>query len=400
MSGVLEAPVSESIQVESGLPRLHKPNYRQTIIRCTLAILLTLCALEGWARYTISIGRPNVGPTSEYDKAYMLARTPLPAGKQLIVVVGGSFSKRAVYAEHIEKELMNAGYNVEVRNLATKACSAYEQLSLVELAAKSCGKPALIIADFRPLAFVKSYMRRTVDYEKVRFDESFAGRRYELGKNTDLVSKLEDFAESNFYLIGYRRTLRYSLLSWMSLLFDSEKFRITRANRSDSQEGESKRGWSPNFQIAYAPFFKPGNPGFKKRVGIIAEMVSPLPLVFTDEYTMPLRTFCAEKNIPLLYVWEPVHPVFAQMYEQAGVPVNKLKEQLQRLGTHPNTYVFDAHEVDKNADHFNSIDHVNYLGAMVFSDSLAQFLKQPPFSDFFPQNELADTEPADSMTAD
>ncbi len=381
--------VSEDIHIEDGLPRLHKPNYRETVLRCTIAILLTLCVLEGFARYTISIGHPNMGPTAEFDKAYVLAQKPATPGKQLIVVVGGSFSKRAVYSEYIEQQMAKAGYDVEVRNLATVACSVYEQLALLERATKSAGKPALVIADFRPLAFVSNYLKRTIDYEKVRFDESYTGRRCELAAKNDPLSKLQDFAESNSYLIGYRRTLRYTLMSWMSLLFDSEHFRFKRATRTDELEGQSPHGWSPVFEIMDSSELVEGKKGFEDRVKMVSDLCSPAPISWTDEYSLPLRNFCTKNNIPLMYVWEPVHPALSGIYEKAGVPLDGFKSRLEHLTKYPNVFAFDAHDIDPAGDHYKSIDHVNYRGALVFSEGLSEALESAPFNSFFHRTQIA-----------
>jgi hypothetical protein len=377
-------PVSEKVQSQDflTLPRLHsiyEASPINTAVRCVAAILLTLFCLELCARFIVSIGSPRQGPNPAYDIKYGLARLPLEPGKKLILCVGGSYTKRALYPELIEKELKHAGADVDMRNLASVACSPQEQLSLLKAAVEKNGKPALVISDLRLLAFNKNYLAKTVDYERLVFEESYLGRRTTLGAAPDLRSHFVDFAERQSYLIGYRSYLRSLFLNWAMYLAQSEDVRTARASRLDLFEGYSTKGWSAGYQIGEFKALNPGQKQFEQDVVDIKGCLGPQPIVWSDEVTKPIRDYCRSQSIPLLFVWMPVHPKLEPIYLEAGAPFSKFAELFDGLRQYDNTFYVDLHDVDNDDLDFISIDHVNYRGAQVFSQRLAQELEQRPF---------------------
>jgi hypothetical protein len=375
----LEADISE---LEKALPHLHKPNHGMRVLRCVAAIVCTLLALEIMARFMVSVGGPYAGPTIDFDRSYALAIRPCPPARQLIVCIGGSFTKRSVYSELIEQRLRGCGIDAEIRNLATVACSAQEQLALLQAAAKHAKKPVLVISDLRPLAFESHYLTTTIGYEKLRFDESFIGRRTEYGARPDLLGKITDFAERNIYLMGYRSYLRYTLLNWMPLVFDSERTRLERLSKADRQIGQSEHGWGPVFEMLDPKHQVLGDKQFEETVQSVKDLIGPAPFTWTYDYSRPLTTYCHAEKIPLLYVWEPVHRSMQTAYSRAGAPLTKFQELFCSLPKKaPGTFYLDLHDSDLRDDHFKNIDHVNSQGAMAFSELLSTYLLKPPFSE-------------------
>ncbi len=287
------------------------------------AIVLTLFCLELCARFVVSIGSPKLGPNPAYDMKYALASRPREPGKKLILAVGGSYTKRALYPELVEQKLKMAGLGIDMRNLASVACSPEEQLSLLKAAVDKAGKPALVISDLRLLAFNKNYLDKTVDYERVVFEESYRGRRTTLGAAPDAWSHVVDFAERHIYLLGYRSYLRSLLLNWAVYLAQSEEIRTARASRLDLFEGYSSKGWSAGYEIGDFQALNPGQKMFEKDLVDVKGCLGPPPIVWTDEATKPIRDYCRAQNIPLLFVWTPVHPKLELIYTAAGAPFSK-----------------------------------------------------------------------------
>ena len=182
-------------KLEHSLPRSPRKTRAYLVLRCLASVLVTLLVLEGLARFIVSVSGAYVGPSIEFDRAYALAQQPCPADRQLVVCIGGSFSKRALYPELIEKRFNEANLNIEVRNLSTVACSSYEQVALLRAATEHVKRPVLVISDLRALAFEKHYLEKTIAYEKLRFDESYVGRRIKLGDKKDLFSQFKNWSE-------------------------------------------------------------------------------------------------------------------------------------------------------------------------------------------------------------
>lgn len=76
-------------------PRSRHLQRANLVLRCLAAIIATALVLEAAARFVVSVSGAYVGPSIEFDRAYALAQQPCPPSRQLIVCIGGSFSKRA-----------------------------------------------------------------------------------------------------------------------------------------------------------------------------------------------------------------------------------------------------------------------------------------------------------------
>ncbi len=370
-------------KLEHSLPRSPRDNRAYLVLRCLASVFVTLLVLEGYARFIVSVSGAYVGPSIEFDRAYALAQQPCAADRQLVVCIGGSFSKRALYPELIENRFKEANLNVEVRNLATVACSSYEQVALLRAATEHAKKPVLVISDLRALAFEKHYLDKTIGYEKLRFDESYVGRRIKLGDRKDLFSQFKNYIEKNFYLIGYRTYLRYTVMCWIAPVFNSEQFRFTRLMRGDHLDGQSPHGWGPVFEFNEPQNLTEGHKQFNDLVKLISDLLGPAPHQWTYDYTKPVEQYCAAQHIPLLYVWEPVHPAMSKVFEKAGAPLPIFQKLLTTIGGMPNTYFLDWHASDSDVHHFKNMDHVNYQGAITFSEMLSSQLLKPPYRSFF-----------------
>ena len=148
-------------------------------------------------------------------------------------------------------------------------------------------------------------------------------------------------------------------------------------------DGQSPHGWGPVFEFNEPQKLTEGHKEFADLVKLIGDLPGPAPHQWTYDYTKPVEQYCTAKHIPLLYVWEPVHPAMSKVFEEAGAPLAIFQNFLTTIGGMPNTYFLDRHASDSDVHHFKNMDHVNYQGAITFSEKLSNQLLQPPFRSFF-----------------
>ncbi|MGH9549714.1 MAG: hypothetical protein ACRD3W_10080, partial [Terriglobales bacterium] len=239
-----------------------------------------------------------------------------------------------------------------------------------------CGKPVLVISDVRPAAFTPFFEEHSGKSESRTFNESYLGRRY--SARSDAAAKLNNELERVSYLYGFRSYLRESLLHWMQMVAQPEVWRRQSLATQESHDGCSMNGWTPRFQVMSETALVPGDPEFERIVNRLESLVGKQPFHWTDRSTEQIRAFCADKHVPLLFVWYPTHPMLKEAWSKAGVDSDEFGSIFRRLCS-KNVYFLDMHNADQDIHHFYTRDHLNAYGAIKFSDLFANQLLKPPF---------------------
>ncbi len=97
---------------------------------------------------------------------------------------------------------------------------------------------------------------------------------------------------------------------------------------------------------------------------------------WTDNYIEEFIKYCAGKNVPVLLVWMPVHPVWSQNFEKySPYSIEEVNRRIHRLiSRYPNVWYYDLHTLDPNTDHYYNLTHLNAAGAIQVTDQLAKII--------------------------
>ena len=95
---------------------------------------------------------------------------------------------------------------------------------------------------------------------------------------------------------------------------------------------------------------------------------------WTDAYFLQLQRYCRAQGIPLLMVWLPEHPITAEYHRRLGVSDAMLDRQFRLLFDRTQTGYVSFHRLLTRSDQFHTPDHVNPLGAMPLTETMAAFL--------------------------
>lgn len=350
----------------------------RTVVRKVCLILLSAVAVlllcEAVARILVTVGRPVQGGSRDFDSKYAIALSPSEHNRPTIFCVGDSLISRAIYAELLSARLRDSGIDVNVRNLAVCGSCPGDECFLLKRAIDSGVWAQAVIYDVTPVAlkadpfFVRGY--------SARLSESYIGNRF-LAEPTDLLGQLQRILCQNSYLVGYRGYIKEQLQSTIDRACTPGKH-LAQSLIGKIMAETSPCGWAPAYTTAEVDDLndgvedRPAWPGLPN-----ARKSNPIsPYVYERG---PIKEFCAERGIPLIFVWLPAHPLAAKMIlKQLGMSTQDCQRAFASAAKTPGTWFLDLHDIDQDPRHFMDLTHLNAAGAIATTERLSEILKVPP----------------------
>ncbi len=248
-----------------------------------------------------------------------------------------------------------------------------EQLFILKSVLDRGVKPQAVICDVVPAALGSS--GQIANAYQTRLIDSCLGKR-SIGSRSDPRVLMEQFLTSMFYIYGYRSYIKEQLTRLLGRVFAPGETGRHVPYYSVFREA-SPNGWAPSYRVA-------GEDGLRRSIARRSRSeVSRRDLSGTIpsyECARSLQEFCAQRSIPLLFVWLPVHPIAAQYYR---THLNLSPEECHNaFAAAAELYgggFLDIHDTDHDPYHFCDFDHLNAAGAIHATERIAQALTASPF---------------------
>ena len=382
---VLDRP---PVQDETPPRALPTSSQRSTIARIILstlaAIVITIGLLEIGARLLVVSAIPRQAHNPEFDAKFVVAKTPIPAqdtGKPLIFV-GGSYVRTGVYSELLRSLLQEKGIPVYPKNLGTSASSVLEHMTLLKTAVQSCTQTPVVFYDLRQESFSRGFQQNLELNSTSQFLDCYMGRKYATA-NPDLLTRLQVMLEDNFCLVRQRGFLRHKLINLVPVLFRFDKEyeeAMVRGNDSSLILPVSDMGTIlvPVFsQSKFDKFF--AEFGGDEH----GDLMHWNGMDWSDDWLNTVKTYCREKNIPLVLLWMPEYMPQNKVSDQSRTRCRELAAHYAKLADNEHVWLIDMHDIDKQRNHFRDPFHCNTVGAITTTEELAKRLIEPDLRRLF-----------------
>lgn len=320
------------------------------LVQVVIVAVVTVCLLEGLARVIAAVGQYNPLTTDEFYVKKALAETP-GAGPS-ILFMGSSYTDRSIYADLLTEHLHHGGYAATVKNLAMlgRGGAPQAQLALLQASVKSAGKPVAVFYDISPLL-------------------GFLAER----EQQNLLPP-----ESMPYLLLYREKYASLLRALPSVITapDTTPPGVFGAR----QDHISPAGWNPNFGLVDSASLAQSIDVRKKLIG--QEKFG----ADCFEMLAPVRDYCAQNGVPLIFVWYPTMQASDDLYAEHGVAAEDFARQCQDFANKSQTSFLNLH-LKMNRLSFSDCDHVNVNGAEALTEKMARILMSDPFRRVLPRSQ-------------
>lgn len=346
---------------------------RSRLLRRLLVILVSVCAtlaaLEATARFLVVLGHPPQGLSRQFDRKLAQATLPPDGDKPVVFFMGTSLTSRAVYADLLAARLAEAGIDADVRNIACSATWPKDEVFLLKQAMEAGNKPSLVVCDLAPSA-LNIDRRYSTDYSPGLLD-SYVGRS-QVKQPHDVPGIVDQLLNRNSFLYAYRGYLKEQLAGLFDKVFSPGKELTPGVLATVSAEEDvSPYGWAPAYRVA-------GPKGLKERVVVRDRQLKNIARrrvradIANYDWAAPLQQFCSDNNIPLVFVWLPVHPVGEEFYRlHLNLSFQDCEEAFLAAAKRSGSIVLDLHDSDTDPYHFVDFEHLNPAGAAQVTERIA-----------------------------
>lgn len=343
-------------------------------IRVTLAsIFIVLLMFELFARFLVALGDPVQFCDSEFDSKWQIASHVQNPKTPQIFVLGTSYSERAVYSELITERLQKQGIDVNITNLASSGSFAKDWLFQLKTALKHSSSCKAVVIEVSKMGFLLPPSTNEV-YRKELLDSYLSFLLAEPKNPKELLIACLNTVSYAFRYRGYLK----SLTSEMPInMLSGDAGRKNWVNTATHCEF-SKSGWGPGYNFVTAEALEFSKSERTKTVELFLQQL--------DRKQMPYGSiksaveFCRKENIPVIFLWLPVHPEFDRWYtETTKISAEQFKNVILREAKACNAKLIDVHSFSDQSS-FHDGDHVNAMGAVKVSDTIAQLLSGPEFA--------------------
>lgn len=375
-TSLLDPPVQQNDEgfVVTDVPA-PQPKRRSYQIRLTLAtIFIVLLLFELSTRFLVALGDPVQFCDSEYDSKWQIATHVQNPQTPQIFMLGTSYTERGVYSELITERLRKAGVDVNVTNLASSGCLAKDGLFQLKTALKHSSKCKAVVIEVSEIGFLIPAMTNHT-YRK-ELNDSYSA--FLLAEPKTPTEHLIAILNTLSYGFRYRSYLK-SLTSDIPIkMLSGDDARRNWANTATHNEC-SKSGWGPGYKFV-------DKEGLElSKLARVPVMELCLPQLDRKQmpygHIKPAAEFCAKEHIPIIFLWLPVHSEFERWFEKTTkISTSQFKEVVLREAKAFNARVIDVHSLQDDSS-FGDGDHLNALGAIKVSESIAQALIGPEFDE-------------------
>lgn len=353
---------------------LKKGESRKTVIlkqslHVLLALLLLFAAMESAVRILLTFAHPPRGPSYEFDRKLIVARYPAEANRELLLVTGTSLASTGIYSDLLGARLRKSGRNVAIRNIACSGIWPEDQLFLLKQSIATGLKPRAVICDLVPVAINADGPFTRL--HSPAFQESF------VGKTEANPDKFQACLNRTFYLYSYRAYLKQQLASVFERIFTPQKFfniDIPTTPRSEA----SSLGWLPSVNVSDDDSIRNAfrKPARIKQIQDIPRKHGAKPVY---EWVGKITDYCKSENIPVVFVWLPVHPVANEYYQKhLGLSLTECRDTFAEAVREGDAAFLDLHDLDHDPAHFTDFEHLNSAGTVATTEELARIWTASP----------------------
>jgi hypothetical protein len=393
----MQATEVSNVQVKLSIPKpAPSPDPPSAILKrlrlYAAVFLMTLLLCEAGARFITALAQPPMRlPLSLYRKAD-LAQKPPDTNRPGLLFLGNSLMYMALYPELLGARLTDAGVPVEVRNLASPSNSSFMDLVLLKKAVESGFKPRVVFLG-AGIDFLRELdTGKTVNRLEQTFRENYL-YRCQLTKPTGMTGKAECMVEKLSYLYRYRGHFKEMLNELPNMLLKPE--RVNRkenwtAPKEDYVHFEiSQSGWSPAFRVYSREAYQ--QEMVRSRTGQVTIAKLKASLEETRRYRQQppfqeLVAYCEQQGISIVLVALPGYSYPG--LNLSSPPEYRKIQQLDRqtasayLKKHPMIRLIDL-SADDDPSHYIDRGHMNAVGAVTFTERLAEVLKSESYRQLF-----------------
>lgn len=349
---------------------------RKKLLFALAIIVLNIFLLEAGTRLLAVHAKPTLGKTASFDRKFQLAAKKHEDVPE-ILMLGDSLMYFTLYPELMDILLSkNLSTPVNSLNLASPSTTPEMNLLLLKQVVAHSGKPRLVLYNFSPRIFNGN---KPQDEYDLAFQRSYYRRCYDEHPQTGLDS-VRCFMEKNFALARYRDFLKSEMEKMPRTLFMfNERLEFPSSNKSELEI--SDKGWAPAYQIRGTGEIRAeydNNPEvestFKKELGNYQ---------WSTKAFQPLLTYCEKHKIPVVIIWFPENELMARYYRQIGLSEAMLANKLQNMADDHSIYFLNLRNQNLRDIEFSDLDHLNPLGAVEVTKTMAHLLSQLPYRYFF-----------------
>jgi hypothetical protein len=367
-----KAPGNSIAGTSSNEAMVSKKYILHKIFIASFVVLLTFLSAEGVARLLVSLAIPAQSHGKDFDAKYYLAKRKLDEKKPILSIVGNSLSDWGIYSEFLASEIKNKGYDIQVQNFSAEGNTTEQNIFLLKTSIKAGSRPNLVLYSLHPAHFSKAFLKaesKPVE-STLLFEKSYIGGCLYPEKSS-WQQKFRCFFKKSSYLYRYRGFLKNELAALPDILRSPEK-RLKLDFRDRPTVEVSPGGWRPVYTVfterEFAQKYK--QPPEHLRLEYFDH------IQWTDETLIKMAAFCKREKIPLVAIWLPQHPSVKQYYAKHHISQEYFLVRFKSLSESLGIRFMDFHQAFPDSDKFYSPDHLNTLGAISFTQQLADRLAE------------------------
>jgi hypothetical protein len=341
-----------------------------------LGILIPLIVLEMVARIVVSLEPPvRFGWVAADETVRLAMQSATHPTHKCILILGDSLASNGIYSELLSGLLSKDGTTVDVINLATGASRIKDDVFFGQLALDSGCKPDLVITDVWPHMLSPE---RSKTLKLTSYSDCFAGSldgHYIVCPPRNIQEKADQELRKWSSLWEYRGYLKTFLFSLPQRVFLAPPLGARHQMLTSSDFG-----WHP---VAFT--FK-SDADWSKAIQALGHLVTtPYDKKTGEAVVAPLKTFCAQRNLPLLIVCLP-RPKELLDESDKSVPAGCDEDTiglLAGLADRKGTSFMDLGN-DQNPEHYWDGVHLNAAGSVEATYRLAKAIKAARLDSFVP----------------
>lgn len=368
MSLADELRLAENLQVR--IRQRRSPLKNAAIV--FLSVLLTLLVCECVARVLVYAIGPNEGKDRCYDAKLQVARAVGKSSNPTLIFTGNSIASQGIYADLIEYRLKKNGFNLDVVNLATSGSELREKLFLLRTACQS-NAPRIVIFQLSQTELDKDFFVMS-DASK-EFEQTYIyNDLYKPPLNGFDAARI--WLNKHSYLAKYSKLWCYMIQTALPAIENPEQYKGGAVHLNVKEC--SKNGWSAAYTFSSEKemdmYAVAGWNSIVQKTGNLPER----KWLWNFEKLQSVKTFCAERKLPLYYVWLPELSSHTTTWSYKNFTVEACLNGVRNwLGKDSSTLI-DMHDSDPDVSHYQIWNHMNALGAVNTSEKLAQRLSDLP----------------------
>ncbi|HEY9791249.1 MAG TPA: hypothetical protein V6D22_12680, partial [Candidatus Obscuribacterales bacterium] len=191
----------------------------RTAMVSIFAILVTLVAMEGGARWMVALGKPAMFATKSMDAKVRLAELSGVEKKPRVVFLGSSIMTRAVYPELINERWRNHGLSATAYNLGSSGVYPMDELFLLRTATENASTAPVSAAVVEVTPWVLAPRLTATKVYSEQFKNSYEGALLAT-KKSDPWGSVQSWLARSSYLVRYRSYLASVFRSTLDFVCD------------------------------------------------------------------------------------------------------------------------------------------------------------------------------------